>query len=256
MGAGLPSSQVVRTENANGQGRVLILCEHASNRFPALFGDLGLDPATRQSHAAWDPGALPVARALARRLDAPLIRACVSRLVYDLNRPPHAPGAMVTRSEIHEVPGNRALSDEDRLARVRAVYLPFHNRVRHEIAARLATGRLDALITMHSFTPVWHGQPRQVEIGVIHDADDRMARAVHARLAAETGLDVRLNDPYSAADGVTHSLALHATPMGLPHVMLEIRNDLIADPAAQRAMADRLAPAILAATEDVTCPIG
>lgn len=238
---------VVVTENRDARGPFLVVCEHASNHFPAAFGTLGLPPEARSAHIAWDPGALGMARRLAELLDAPLVAAGVSRLVYDLNRPPHAPGAMAARSEHYEIPGNAALPEAERLRRTEAIYLPFHAALRAEIARRLARGQTPALVTIHSFTPLWFGQPRAVQFGVIHDADPALAYAVLAEAKARTGLDCRLNDPYSAADGVTHTLRLHATPYGLANVMLEIRNDLIADPAAERAMADRLAPVLSAA---------
>ena len=105
------------------------------------------------------------------------------------------------------------------------------------------------IITIHSFTPVWHGVPRAVEFGVIHDADPRLARAILVQAQARTDLEAQLNAPYSAADDVTHTLRLHATPYGLPNAMLEIRNDLISTPEAEVAMAERLAPVIAAAVE-------
>lgn len=245
---------VVRVEGARAPGPFLFVCEHASAAIPAEYGDLGLTAAQRASHIAWDPGALGLARALARRLDAPLVHAGVSRLVYDLNRPPHAPGAIALRSEIHDIPGNRDLPDGERLRRTRALYLPFHDRLRAEIALRLAAGHAFALVTVHSFTPVWFGTPRAVELGLIHDADNRMATAMLRHAQVLTGLVARLNDPYSAADGVAHTLALHATPMGLPHVMIEVRNDLIATPAAQAKMAAQLSPCLAAAWADVADP--
>ena len=238
-------------ERPEAPGRVVLVCEHAANLFPARWGDLGLSAAQRAAHIAWDPGALGLARGLAARLEAPLLRAKLSRLIYDLNRPPQAEGAMPVRSEIHDIPGNAGLSAAARLARTEALYLPFHAQLRALIARRLALGLDPVLITVHSFTPVYFGAPRAVEFGVIHDADPRLARAIAQIGAAESGLVTRLNEPYSAADGVAHTLALHATPMGLPHAMLEIRNDLIATPEAQAAMADRLAPVILAALERI-----
>lgn len=260
MTAALPISQAVRVERRKTQGDVVLVCEHASNAFPAPFYDtLGLSPAQQSAHIAWDPGALGLARALSRVMKAPLVRACASRLIYDLNRPPHAPGAMPPQSEVHRIPGNQDLSPEERARRTRDLYLPFHRRLSEEIAMRLARGDLCALITVHSFTPVFHGQPRRTELGIIHDADDRFARLLEGHARRQTGLRVRMNDPYSAADGVAHTLALHATPMGLPHAMLEIRNDLIADGPAQVAMAARLAPALHAALTDwkeATCPAG
>ncbi len=236
-------------ENGDAAGAVVLVCEHASNAFPPPWDDgLGLDADQRTAHIAWDPGALGVARGLAQELGAALIHATASRLIYDLNRPPHSPGAMPARSEIHDIPGNADLSPDQRLARARAHYIPFHAALAELLACRLAQGRQPVLITVHSFTPVYFGQPRAVEFGVIHDADDRLARAIAAR---DCGLLTRLNEPYSAADGVAHMLARHATPLGLPHAMLEIRNDLIATPQAQAEMAARLAPAIRAAINEV-----
>jgi len=103
------------------------------------------------------------------------------------------------------------------------------------------------MVTIHSFTPIYMGQRRAVEFGVIHDADPTLARAVLAAALAQTSLRAELNAPYSAADDVTHTLRLQATPYGLANVMLEIRNDLIATPAAQEAMAERLAPVLVQA---------
>jgi len=241
------NSPVFAAENLHGKGEFLVICEHASNRFPKAFGTLGLGVAERRAHIAWDPGAVGLARALARRLDAGLIHATVSRLIYDLNRPPHAPGAMPAISEIHEIPGNAALSAADRHQRTEMVYLPFHAAVSAEIAGRLALGRPPVIVTIHSFTSVYFGKPRAVELGVIHDADPAFALNVLDAARAATDLRCELNQPYSAADSVTHTLRLHATPYGLDNVMLEIRNDLIASPDAEAAMADRLAPVLRAA---------
>lgn len=234
-------------EGRDRGGDLILLCDHASNAFPAPWGDLGLSPDQRQAHIAWDPGALGLMRGLAARLDAACVAATVSRLIYDCNRAPDMIGAMPARSEVHEVPGNAVISAEERLARTRAVYLPFQTAVHALIAERIALGRRPAVITVHSFTPVYFGQPRDVEFGVIHDADDSLARAIVAEAEARTDLSCGLNAPYSAADDVTHTLRLQATPYGLANAMLEIRNDLIATPADEAAMADRLAPVLAAA---------
>lgn len=233
-------------ECPDATGRVVLVCEHASNVFPPPWDDPGLSEDQRQAHIAWDPGALGLARKLSQALDGVLIHARASRLIHDLNRPPQAAAAMPARAEVHDVPLNRDVTD--RLARTRALYIPFHAALAALLAERLAEGRRPVLITVHSFTPIYFGQGREVEFGLIHDADDRLVRAIAAR---DTGLITRVNEPYSAADGVAHMLALHATPYGLPHAMLEIRNDLIADAAAQAAMAARLAPVIRSAIDEV-----
>lgn len=228
-------------------GDLIFLCDHASNAFPAPWGNLGLSPDQRQAHIAWDPGALGLMRGLAARLGAACVAASVSRLIYDCNRAPDMAGAMPARSEVHDIPGNATVTTEDRLARTRAIYLPYQTAVHDLIASRIALGRRPAVITVHSFTPVYFGERRAVEFGVIHDADDRLARAILAEAETQTDLNCGLNAPYSAADDVTHTLRLQATPYGLPNAMLEIRNDLIATPAAEEAMADRLAPVLAAA---------
>jgi predicted N-formylglutamate amidohydrolase len=235
---------VFALENRDGTSDVLLVCEHASNHFPDRFGSLGLSDETRSAHIAWDPGALGLARGLSKRLDATLAHAKVSRLVYDLNRAPDAPGAIADKSEAYEVPGNAGLTPAQRWQRTEAIYLPFHNALHGEVARRIALGRQPVLVTIHSFTPVYLGQPRSVEFGVIHDHDVALAQDVVAVARAMTGLRTALNEPYSAADFVTHTLRLQATPYGLRNVMLEIRNDLLADPQAEARMATMLAPVL------------
>ncbi|MCF8511225.1 MAG: N-formylglutamate amidohydrolase [Rhodobacteraceae bacterium] len=234
-------------ENETGASPVIFVCEHASNAMPEPWGNLGLTPEQTRAHIAWDPGALGLARGLAQRLDATLIHATVSRLIYDCNRAPDMPGAMPLRSEVHDIPGNAQIDANARLARTRAVYLPWANALHNLIATRIAQGRRPTIITIHSFTPVFHGKPRSVEFGIIHDADPQLAQAILTAARAQGRLNAQLNEPYSAADDVTHTLRLHATPYGLPNAMLELRNDLIADSAAEAAMADSLAPVLAAA---------
>jgi predicted N-formylglutamate amidohydrolase len=228
-------------ENEAAPGRVVLVCEHASKVIPEAWGDLGLEPAARGAHIAWDPGALAVARGLSKRLKAVLIHAPVSRLVYDCNRAPDMAGAMPAQSEVFAIPGNTAITPQDRLTRVEAIYLPWVEGLHGLIARRIALGLRPVIVTVHSFTPVYNGKPRRVEFGVIHDADAHFAVAVQSAATKLTRLNVQLNAPYSAADDVTHTLRLQATPYGLPNVMLEIRNDLIATAAQQEAMADQLA---------------
>lgn len=241
-------------EGEDRSGDVIFVCEHASNAFPAPWGDLGLTPDQARAHIAWDPGALGLMRGLAERLQAACLHATASRLIYDCNRAPDMAGAMPPRSELHDIPGNAALSPADRLARTRAVYLPFHAALHGLIARRIALGRRPILLTIHSFTPVYFGTPRAVEFGVIHDADPTLALAIAAEAKARTRLKTGLNAPYSAADDVTHTLRLHATPYGLRNAMLEIRNDLIATPQAEAAMAETLAPVLVAALATLTPP--
>ncbi|MDK1387067.1 N-formylglutamate amidohydrolase [Sinorhizobium sp. 8-89] len=231
----------VAIDNADAAGEFLFVCEHASPRLPERLGTLGLSKEALESHIAWDPGALAVARHLAEKLDGTLIHQRFSRLAYDCNRPPESDAAMPAVSEVYEVPGNRAMSAAERETRVNEIYLPFHDAILRFVSDRKAAGRRPVLVTMHSFTPVYFGKPRTVEIGILHDADSRLAdRMLAIATDGEVAYDIRRNEPYGPADGVTHSLVEYGVRNGLPNVMIEIRNDLIRDEVSQRVMADYL----------------
>lgn len=220
---------------------LLLACEHAANHLPPAFGTLGLADGELKRHIAWDPGALPVAEGIARRLDATLIASTVSRLVVDCNRPLDAPDLIAELSETTPIPGNVGLSEGERRRRVDLAWRPFHETVERLIDQRLAQGRPLCMVTIHSFTPTWKGVARPWHVGVIHDADERMSAPLIAGLCAEGGLVVGDNQPYAPADRVYFTLERHARPRGLPCAMIEIRNDLIADAAGQDAWAERLA---------------
>lgn len=230
----------VAVENPKALSPFLLVCEHASRRLPEKMGTLGLSPEALSSHIAWDPGALSVSQLLVKSLDAALIYQRFSRLVYDCNRPPEAEAAMPPVSEVFEIPGNAAISPAERLDRTKALYIPFRDHVSDFIAARKANGRPPVLVTMHSFTPVYHGRQRDVEIGVLHDTDKRLADCMLAAAEKTNRYEVRRNEPYGPTDGVTHTLIEHGLKNGLLNVMIEIRNDLVRDEIGQKVMADYL----------------
>ncbi|WP_454286506.1 N-formylglutamate amidohydrolase [Rhizobium arsenicireducens] len=232
--------EAVAVDNPEGAGACLFVCEHASRRMPERADNLGLDADALVSHIAWDPGALDVAKRLSALLDGTLVHQCFSRLVYDCNRPPESLAAMPEKSEIHDIPGNHDLSPAERYARTAAIYVPFHDRISTILAERRTLGRKTVVVTVHSFTPVYMGRQRDVEIGILHDVDSRLADCM---LAASAGGAYRVarNEPYGPQDGVTHSLRLHALPHGHLNVMIEVRNDLIRDEGGQRVVADYLA---------------
>ena len=225
--------EVIRPD---GAGPVVLVCEHASARIPSELRDLGLSEASRHSHAAWDIGARDVALAMSAALDAPLVAGSISRLVYDCNRPETAPDAIPALSERHAVPGNEGLDAGARRDRCVRVHDPFHAAL-----DALLDGRTDrpALVTVHSFTPVFHGRRREVQLGFLSHSDDRFARAALAE--AGTRHRASLNAPYGPGDGVTYTLARHGEARGLPTLMIEIRNDLIDRPETAAQMGSHLA---------------
>ncbi len=226
--------------NPDGKGPIILVCEHASNAMPPEFRNLGLDRNALESHIAWDPGALSVARQLSASFDAPLIAPDASRLLYDCNRPATAVDAMPEKSENSPVPGNRGLSVAARNARVERFYRPYRADLEASITRALSAGRDPAIVTIHSFTPLYSGARRDLDLGVLHDSDARLADEILFLADADAQISARRNEPYGPDDGVTHTLKEHAIPRELLNVMLEIRNDLIADTVQITAMAKRL----------------
>ena len=238
------SEPAATVERESGAGAFVLLCDHASNRIPDRYDSLGIDPATRESHAAWDPGALPVARLLAEGLDAPLVFSTVSRLVVDCNRVENAPDLFPTMTEVHEIPGNRNLDFDARMERLLSIHAAYHTLIEEVLEDRPDA----ALVAIHSFTPVWRGQQRPWDIGILHDDNRALADAMLTRLEARGDLNVGRNQPYSPADGVYYTLDRHGTSAGRAAAMVEIRNDLIETPDQHRRWADILTDALTGET--------
>jgi predicted N-formylglutamate amidohydrolase len=223
--------------NESGTSPIVLVCEHASNDLPKSLGTLGLSDEDMQRHIAWDIGAEGTSRILSKLLDAPLILQRYSRLVYDCNRPPEAAGAMPEMSEIYEIPGNKNLLPSARLARTREIYRPFHRAIEDYLDIRAAEKRPTILVTMHSFNPVYKGKSRDFDVGFLFDRDNWLANFLIKAFPSDKA---RLNEPYGPKDGVMHTTNIHAAPRGLKHVMIEIRNDLIANHAGQNTWANHL----------------
>lgn len=244
MDALLAPDELPAVEIREGRGPFVIVCEHASNRLPRALGTLGLPAAELKRHIAWDPGAAGVAEGLAERLGGDLVLQQYSRLAVDCNRDPALADAIPARSEDTDIPHNAALDAEARAARLRAVWTPFHDALEALIDRRRAHGRSTVLVTVHTFTPVYRGVARPLHIGIISTGDRRIADPLLAALRGDPHLIVGDNEPYSPKDNVDYTIRRHGRERGLPNVMIEIRNDLVGDEAAQREWVERLAGAL------------
>jgi predicted N-formylglutamate amidohydrolase len=233
-------------EFANPQGRtpVLLVCDHASRAVPRALDGLGLAPEHLARHIGWDIGAAAVTRRLAQLLDAPAVLAGYSRLVVDCNRDPDDPTSMPEASDGVMVPGNRGLSPEARAARIAAIFAPYHEAVAAELDAIARRGASPAVLSVHSFTPVMKGAARPWHVGVLWDDDPRIALPLLAALRADPALVVGDNQPYSAREPAGYTMRHHALRRGIPHVAVELRQDVVAAAAGAEAWATRLAAAL------------
>lgn len=220
--------------------RLVLTCDHASNRVPAEFGDLGLRPATFQRHIAYDIGMRGVTLELARLTGAAAVLSTFSRLLIDPNRGEDDPTILMRLSDGDLVPGNARADAAEVARRVARYHRPYHEAVTAALDAVVARGETPLILAMHSFTPRWKLFERPWHIGLLWDRDDRVARPLLESLAAEGDIVVGDNEPYDGAlvgDGMNR----HGTDRGFPHALVEIRQDLVADEAGQTAWAARLA---------------
>jgi predicted N-formylglutamate amidohydrolase len=224
-------------DNENGRSPFLIVADHAGKHFPRRLGRLGLSAAECEAHITWDTGAGAVCRLIGNALDAVVVWQNYSRLVIDCNRAPGSETSILDLSERTRVPGNVGLSQRHKLARVREVFQPYHDRIATELDRRREAARPTALISVHSFTPVFETVARLWHVGVLYNRDPRFARILMELLHREDGLVVGDNEPYSVADASDYTIPVHGEQRALHHVALEIRQDLITDEAGQRIWA-------------------
>ncbi len=237
----------VRVLRDTGAADFLLTADHAGRLIPRRLGRLSVPESELDRHIAWDIGIAGVTERLASLLDATAVLQTYSRLVIDCNRDPSVPSSMPDLSEATSIPGNVGLSAADRAARIDEIFAPYHARIAALLDARKTARRRTVLVAMHSFTPVFKGESRAVEVGVLFNRDARLASALLDRLRAEGDIVVGENAPYAVSDTSDYGVPVHGEKRGLPHVEIEIRQDLIADAAGQAAWAARFARLLPAA---------
>lgn len=221
---------------------LVILADHATNRLPARYGSLGLPESAFRRHIAYDIGVEGVVRGLAARLGAPAVMSRFSRLLIDPNRGEDDPTLIMRISDGAIVPGNHPLTPEDARHRLEAFHRPYHDAVARTIATTAErTGGAPLVISMHSFTPAWKGVGRPWHVTVLWDSDPRAVQPLLTQLRALENVEVGDNEPYDGAlRGDT--MFRHCMVTGIPHALIEIRQDQIGDDAGIAAWVDRLAP--------------
>lgn len=239
--------------NENAKSPVLLICDHASNFIPQTVNDgtLGLSGHDMNRHIAFDVGAREVTAHLAELLDAHAVLSRFSRLVVDPNRGEDDPTILMKLCDGSIIPGNRYADTVEKERRLEAYYRPYHAALNAQIDHMIAKGRTPAIVSIHSFTKQMKKRPaRPWHLGVLWDKDDRMIKPFIEYYRNDPDICVGENEPYSGElQGDT--LYFHATSRGLPHILLEVRNDLIDTPEGQKKWAERIAPALWVALENI-----
>ena len=222
----------------------VLVCDHASNAVPAHMERLGLDQAELDRHIGWDIGAAMVTRSLSALLDAPAYLSGYSRLLVDCNRPVGSPTAMPAVSDGTVVPANRSISPEEAEARTDAFFRPYHDAIAACLDRAIGFGAVPILVAVHSFTPVFQGFARPWEVGLLYEHDDRLVQPLKVALGSiRPGLTIGDNEPYAIVGPSDYSIPVHGQGRGLPHIEVELRQDLIGTQEGAQAWAETLAVA-------------
>ena len=205
----------------------LVICDHASNNIPLEYKNLGVSKKDLESHRAFDIGASEVASELSNLLSCSLVMANFSRLLIDPNRGKDDPTLIPKLSEGKIIKGNVNISmsqdDIERGKRIDQFYLPYHKQINRFINKSLENGRIPKILSIHSFTPIWKGKKREIDVGVLWDKDDRLSKIF---LNSLQNIKLGDNKPYNGRLK-NDTLYKHATSQGIPHVLIELRQDLL-----------------------------
>jgi predicted N-formylglutamate amidohydrolase len=232
-----------------GQSDFVIVVDHASARIPRRLGNLGLASSELTRHIAWDIGALEVASRVSKSIDAAMLAQNYSRLVIDCNRDPKVSSSIPVMSESSAIPGNANLDASEAARRRAEIFDPYHERICRLLDERLAAGRPTILVAQHSMTNVYKGEHRHMHAAILYNRDRRFAGLMLDALRREKDLIIADNEPYFVSDETDYTIPRHAEARELPHVEIEIRQDLVADEAGQIEWAQRIA----AALQDAKC---
>jgi predicted N-formylglutamate amidohydrolase len=238
---GMDDIPPVHETNAQGRSPFLLTCDHYGRALPRALGDLGVAESELTRHIAWDIGIAGVAERLARMLDAHLIAQRYSRLVIDCNRPPDVAGSIPVISEATAIPRNDGISPDERDARRREIFDPYHGHINAVIDARVHAKRMTVLVALHSFTPVYAGVARPWHIGTLYHRETVLPHLLLKHLREESDLVVGDNEPYAVSDLTDYTIPVHGEARGLINTGIEIRQDLITDQSGQQQWAERLA---------------
>lgn len=239
----LPEGEQVAFDIVEGDwtGGLLLICDHARNSIPRHYDNLGLSASDMVRHIAYDIGMEALTRRLADILGVPAVLSTFSRLLIDPNRGEDDPTVLMRISDGAVVPGNRYADAAEKERRLSLYHRPYHQAISASIDHMMASGQSPILISLHSFTPVWRGFVRPWHTGVMWDRDARVPKLLIAALKQGGDLIVGDNEPYTG-ELTGDTMNRHGTCRGISHGLLEVRQDLVGDPAGVDHWAARLAP--------------
>ena len=240
---------MINTLNENIQSNFLIICDHASNKIPSKYKNLGLSSDVLATHIAYDIGVKEVATHIAEKLKCPLVMSNFSRLLIDANRGIDDPTLIMKVSDGKIIEGNKNISFlndcKEKKKRITNYYNAYHNKISEIIDRSLKKNITPAIISIHSFTPIFGGKKRSTELGILWDSDNRLPDIFFSYLNKNyKDISIGNNKPYSGRMK-NDTLYRHGTKKGLSNILIEIRQDLIINSKAQKKFSNLISQPLL-----------
>ena len=240
---------MIQVRNLDKDSNFIIICDHASNKIPSKFNNLGLSQDILNTHIAYDIGSKEVAIKLSNILDCPLVMTDYSRLLIDPNRGIDDPTLIMKISDNIKIKGNLKIKNfhesDDKNDRIKNFYDLYHNKISELINSLEKNNKIPSIISIHSFTPFWKNRKRNIDIGVLWDNDDRLPKIFFDYFKkSHKNLIIGDNKPYSGRLK-KDTLYRHATIRGISNILIEIRQDLITEKKGQKFFANLISKPLL-----------
>lgn len=198
--------------------KLLVTCEHASNKVPSFARNLNISDEILDTHRGFDIGAFDVYKDLVKKTKPDFYSAGqYSRLFIDLNRSlwnktvfsEFWEGCKPVRADFERQSPRAYDNAVAKYQALRKKAFAYYLNYRDEIENFVRSAEMPTIhLAIHSFTPVLNGNERDADIGILYDPNrpsekeiaDVIISEIHAR-APE--LKVRRNYPYQGkSDGV------------------------------------------------------
>lgn len=177
---------------------LVLTCEHAGNLIPPTFQYLfkGAD-GELEAHTGWDPGSLEITRTLAEHFGVEYFSYEYTRLLIEVNR-------SEKHAQLYSKYSQKLMS-QDKNFLLKTYYQPYRRKIEGVMRDFLEDNFIVVHLAVHTFTPIWEGKEREVEIGLLFD-ETREGEATFCRqwLQEIKSIDpireVKMNEPYQGAD--------------------------------------------------------
>jgi predicted N-formylglutamate amidohydrolase len=206
--------------------QTLISCEHAGQKIPEAYDYVfnGLHEILN-SHRGWDLGAFSIAEYLSENLNCALYSCHTSRLLIEMNRSLNSPQLFSEFSQM--------IPEEEKDELIKTLYTPYREAVLDEIKN---CDHPVLHLSIHSFTPMWNDEERQVDIGILFDPERKSENEFCKNFILSLKeilpmYQIKANEPYKGTDdGFTTFLRTQFLQENYLGIEIEVNQKFVGKP--------------------------